>query len=340
MAEEGTMKRMGWIVGSLLVGAALACSGSEEPPKPSGPPLATTPAPASARPESHAPAIAQVRLEPGEPLPGGRVRAVVEASGPDGGSLRLRYAWTVDGAPVGGDTPEITLDQGRKGQEVEVRVVASDGSSESAPMRASGVLGNRPPLMLGVVLEPKDGLQVGGVVKAVPDVKDPDDDVLQFEVTWLVNGQAISEHGLELATKGLHRGDRIQAELLASDGKVTTQPAKSQELQIGNSAPKIVSRPETRFEEGVFHYTVEAKDPDGDRSLHYSLASAPEGMTIDRTGGEIRWQPTVEQAGKHAVEVVVEDAQGGQDVQTFELTIGTAPGKSLQAPVPAAPAQE
>jgi hypothetical protein len=100
-----------------------------------------------------------------------------------------------------------------------------------------------------------------------------------------------------------------------------------------------VSRPEIRFEDGVFQYAVEARDPDGDRNLRYSLVSAPEGMSIDRMGGEIRWQPRADQSGKHAIEVAVEDGQGGKDSQLFEVTIAKEAGRPLAAPAPAAQAE-
>lgn len=324
---------------AVAVALALACGGAEETPQPSGAPMGGASASKAASGENHAPVIERVQLEPEVPIPGGHVRAVVQASDPDGGSVRLRYSWTLARSPVGSDTPELTLEQGRKGEDLEVTVVASDGSAESAPVHARTALGNRGPLLTGVLLEPAEGLQVGGVVKAVPEARDPDDDTLRYEVSWHVNGKVFPESGLELDTRRLHRGDRIQASVRATDGKVTTEPVASRDLQIGNSAPQIVSLPQTQFEDGVFRYAVEARDPDGDRHLRYSLVSAPEGMSIDRMGGEIRWQPRPEQSGKHAIEVVVEDGQGGKDTQGFEVTIGNESGRPAAVPMPAAQAE-
>jgi hypothetical protein len=113
----------------------------------------------------------------------------------------------------------------------------------------------------------------------------------------------------------------------------------SGELQIGNSAPRIVSRPETQFEDGVFRYAVEARDPDGDRNLRFSLLRGPEGMSIDRFDGGIRWAPRPDQKGVHGVEVAVEDPQGGQAVQGFEVRIGSEASGPAAASPPAAPAE-
>ena len=320
---------------ALALPLALACGGAEEKPQPTGAPMASAAATAPASGEARPPAVERVRIEPDEPIPGGRARALVEVSDPDGGPVRLRYAWTLAGAPVGGDAPELSLEQGRKGQELELTVVASDAGAESEPRRARVVLGNRPPRLTGVALEPANGLRAGGRVKAVPDAADPDDDALRFEVVWRVNGNVAAGSGLELDTKGLRRGDRIRAEIRASDGRVTTEPVASREVEIENTAPQIVSRPPTQFEDGIFRYVVEARDPDGDRNLRFSLERAPEGMTIDRFDGAIRWAPAAGQTGAHAVEAAVEDGQGGKTVQGFEVTIGREPHAG--AP-PAAPA--
>lgn len=318
---------------ALAVVLALACSGSDQKPEPSGAPMGGASASKAASGENHAPVIERVRMEPEVPLPGGRVRALVQTSDPDGDSLKLRYAWTLDGEAVGNDSPDLTLERGRKGEELALSVVASDGSTESAPGHARTELGNRPPLLTAVLLEPAEGLLVGGTVKAVPDAKDPDDDRLSYEVEWLVNGRPVDASGLEFETRSLRRDDQIQARVSATDDIATTSPTTSAPLVVGNSAPEIVSRPESRFEGGVFHYAVKARDVDGDRNLRFSLEGAPDGMTIDRLGGEIAWSPKPTQTGHHAVDVVVEDARGAKAVQRFELDIGSEAAKMpLQPP--------
>lgn len=322
----------------ILAGGALSCGGAEEAPKPSGSPMSGA-APQAAEPaagQNRAPVVGRVALDPASPVAGGRVRAVVQASDPDGGSVRLRYAWTLEGKPVGGDQPELLLAQARKGQDVEVVVIASDGIADGAPARARAELGNRPPRMVAVGLDPIENLGVGDTVKAVPEGEDPDADPLRYEVEWLVNDRPVAGKGLELSTKGLRSGDRVAARVRATDGRVTTDPLTSGVVAIGNSAPRITSRPSTAFEEGEFRYDVEATDADGDSTrLRYSLVDAPAGMTIDRLDGTITWRPTKEQTGKHRVEVVVEDVEGAKFGQEFELTIAAAAGTET---VPAAQA--
>jgi len=321
--------------------AVTACGGEEAAPKPSGAPMASVRAPAGAPLETSAPRVEKVLFEPDQPIAGGRVRAIVRVPEAIVGGLRLHYAWTVGGRALPADVPEITLDSVRKGDEVSVTVTASDGTRESAAVRTTTTIGNRRPQLIAVTLDPPHGLHVGDVVKAVPEANDPDGDALKYEVEWRVNGTPVPEHGLTLQTGRFHRGDRVVASVRASDGQVTTDPVASGEVQLENSPPRIVSRPQTRFENGVFRYLVEANDPDGDRELRFSLLSAPDGMTIDRMGGEIQWQPKPTQAGRHTIDVAVEDSHGGKDVQRFELNVGAERRTSAwDVQSPAAPANE
>ncbi len=329
------MRRAGRFCGAGALVLAIGCGAAEEAPRPSGAAMSGTRPPRAENAANGAPVIARVRLEPEEPVPGGRVRALVEARDPDGDALRLRYVWTVGGVPAGGDAADLALGHVRKGDELEVTVLASDGQAESAPARARAVLGNRPPLLTGIVLEPADGIPVGGRVKAFPEAQDADDDTLRYEVEWLVNGAASGEDGLEFEARGLRQGDRIEARVRASDGRVTTAPVVSRAVVVGNSPPEITSRPPLRFDGAAIHYDVEARDPDGDPQLRFSLLQAPPGMEIDRFDGTIRWTPSPAQTGRHTVEVAVEDSHGGKAAQSFQVTIGSEP-----SPGPAAAPQE
>ncbi len=86
-----------------------------------------------------------------------------------------------------------------------------------------------------------------------------------------------------------------------------------------NTAPVITSIPITEAAENLFYqYQVIAEDADGD-SVSYSLNNAPAGMQIDMHSGLIDWLPT--QGGNAIVEIQVDDGQGGQTTQQFEIQI-------------------
>jgi hypothetical protein len=85
----------------------------------------------------------------------------------------------------------------------------------------------------------------------------------------------------------------------------------------------------------VFRYRVQAKDADGDTGFRYRLAQSPEGMTITSGYGSIEWRPRRDQGGTHTVEVMVEDADGGQGGQRFEVAVDTSDPATEQAAPPA-----
>jgi hypothetical protein len=105
-------------------------------------------------------------------------------------------------------------------------------------------------------------------------------------------------------------------------------------VEIANAPPEILSAPGGLDDDGVFRYAIEARDPDGDRKLRYHLNDGPEGMTVGPVSGEILWRPSTAHAGVHAVEVVVEDSEGANAVQKFEITIEIEEHEAAPAAMP------
>jgi hypothetical protein len=176
---------------------------------------------------------------------------------------------------------------------------------------------------------------------ATPVARDPDGDALEFRFRWTVNDETLEgQEEASLPTEGLESGDQIRVEVVASDGEGESDAAWSGVLLVGNAAPEIVSRPSAVGPGEAFRYRVDARDPEGDRSLRYQLRKGPEGMTINPILGEVHWQPRADQAGAHPVEIAVEDSRGARSVQAFELTVGSPPAAPTPAAAPpAAPAE-
>jgi len=343
-------RRARWAAVALAGGLALAC-GRDEPTVAAGdaPAGAITPLGGQPHAQNAPPRVERVALEPDRPYPGQPVQALVSASDPDGDSVRFRYVWRINGVqlPDGGD--RIDLRDALKGDEIEVEVIPSDGRSEGAAYAAATRVANRPPRILGLALESPPDAEPGRDLVASPRADDPDGDELEFRYEWRVNGETLDDAtGPALPTGGLRRGDRVEAVAVASDGEDESEPHASPPVTLGNSPPQIVSEADWKEVGGVFHYRVEARDPDGDRSLRYRLLKAPPAMQIDPLLGEIRWKPGRADAGTHPVEVEVDDLRGGRSVQTFELTIrveepapaepGGTPARPGGAAPPAAPA--
>lgn len=87
-----------------------------------------------------------------------------------------------------------------------------------------------------------------------------------------------------------------------------------------NDSPVITSDPPSSEAEelSLWSHFPAATDPDSD-DLTWSLMSAPGGMSIDASTGNISWTPATGQAGEYPVKIRVDDGKGGVDVQSFLL---------------------
>jgi hypothetical protein len=169
-------------------------------------------------------------------------------------------------------------------------------------------------------------------VVATVAARDPDGDPLEFRYEWSVNDRPLPEEGDTLRTDRLRRGDAIRVRVVASDGTDESVPIPSGVVHVGNAHPEILSGPSGVSSDGSFRYAVQARDPDGDRNLRFELRKGPEGMKVNRIDGEVTWQATAKQAGAHAVEIVVEDSEGAQTVQAFELVVRVEDPQPAAAP--------
>jgi len=283
---------------------------------------------------NQAPVIRAVRLEPFEPVQGGRLRAVVSVHDPEGDPVELVYQWRVDGVPAAVEGAELDLANADKGARIEVVVKASDGRSESDEVVETTSVIDRTPVLNGIAIQPTDTVYPGDSVVVTPTGSDPDGDPVDFEFEWLVNGEPADGDGRSFSTAGLSVGDRIRVRVVATDGSSESRAQESADVIVGSAHPEIVSSPPGMTDEGVFRYAVEARDPDGDRSLRFRLAEAPEGMSIDEVLGQIEWRPGEKQTGVHRVSVVVRDSSRLETTQSFQVTVSASGGE-----VPAASAQ-
>ncbi len=305
----------------LTAAATWGCGPSPAPEDPAaeGAETAQAPAPTANR----APVVRSLEIRPWEPVAGDRLTAVADAADPDGDAVRLTYQWVVDGRRYGsGETETLVLPERSKAALVELEVVPNDGQLDGAASHARVRVGNRPPSLLDLLLEPGLEITVEDELAASARAEDPDREPVEIRYRWLVNGRAIGVTGSTLGRRHFRRGDRIQVEAVASDGDDESEPLRSPEIQVANSPPIIVSTPEKIDEDGTFRYAVVVEDADDDRRLRYRLLEGPTGMTLDWLSGKLAWTPSDGQEGTHAVEIEVDDLAGGRATQTFEIQVG------------------
>lgn len=330
------------IVCGLCLGVAVTACDSAPPPAPDAeqaPPkvAATSTPPAPVKPANRPPEIRSVQIEPESPVAGQKLRAVVDASDPDGDGLWFHYQWKVDGEPAGDGDEDLPPDGLKKGQSVEVSVVANDGTQASAPGWAQVDLLNSPPEILELGIEPSMDVVSGTPIVVHPKGSDVDGDDIDYHFAWTVNGRDRRIDRPLLDTRKLVRGDVVHVRVVASDGRDDGREVESPAIVITNSPPHIVSRPPTTLANGVFRYRVVAEDPDGDSLFEFQLEQAPEGMRIEPQTGEITWTPGPDQAGVHPVTVLCEDGQAGVGRHEFEVRVSAPAGAPETPAAPAAP---
>jgi len=276
--------------------------------------------------ENTPPEIRTVRIDPSEPVPGRTIRATVVAHDADNDPIELAYTWRVNGMPVSGSGAEIVLGKLARRDEISVEVIASDGRGSSDPRVVRARVGNQPPRIADIVIHKRgttDG--AGGEWLVEPVADDPDGDLIEFDYEWRLRGRIIGQEE-SLSRSGWNRGDEITVTVVARDRDDSSAAVESLPIVIGNSAPDIVSKPPGLDRAGAFAYQVEAEDPDGDRGLRYSLGEAPGGMEIDPFGGLVTWHASIDDAGEHKVEIVVDDRKGGNTKQVFFLMVAASGG--------------
>jgi hypothetical protein len=267
------------------------------------------------------PIVEHVSLEPDSPLPGDLVHARVRVSGP--GPHRLHYSWTLGGRAFEDQTGVAEIPKLRKGERVAVSVVASNRDGKSEAVLEEVRVGNSAPSLVDLRVDERAGYEgePDFVWAAEARAVDTDGDGLSYEYNWLVDGRSSKHEASVFPVDELRRGQTVRVKARASDGDDWSEWAESGTITIENAAPEITSTPPRLDQEGVFHYAIEVQDPDGDRSMRYELARGPRGMKLDRSTGELHWKPEIDQAGVHAVELVVDDRHGGRAEQSFRLPI-------------------
>ena len=121
------------------------------------------------------PQISNIELSPfGKPSAGTDITANPKAVDPEGNDIEYRYAWRVNGSPVGEDGPTLSASKFKRGDRIEVEVVASDRTDESVLATPPIEVVNAAPR---IVSQPGP-LGSDGVFRYKLQVEDPDGDAL------------------------------------------------------------------------------------------------------------------------------------------------------------------
>ncbi|RKY54408.1 MAG: hypothetical protein DRP89_05000, partial [Candidatus Neomarinimicrobiota bacterium] len=164
----------------------------------------------------------------------------------------------------------------------------------------------------GIALEANDD-DVGDVLTFSLAPGAPDSMTILDDLGWITWTPRNEDVGTNIITA------------VVSDGELTDSLTFRLHVKNTNDPPSVVSTPVSYvYEDMTYRYVVVVEDVDVNDVMHFTLNTAPEGMTItpvSADSGEILWYPDNGDVGLHDVFITVEDDSGVTDTQeyTFEV---------------------
>ncbi|HYS72345.1 MAG TPA: FG-GAP-like repeat-containing protein, partial [Thermoplasmata archaeon] len=132
--------------------------------------------------------------------------------------------------------------------------------------------------------------------------------------------------GLDFESEGSWFGT-AEFRVTAWDGNPNHPAIESNAFTVlVNDPPRITSAPVLRATAGAaYGYLLAVEDDYPANDAHtFALLTAPEGMRVDASTGLLEWTPAAGQVGEFAVEVQVQDANGGVAVQSFTIVVSAS----------------
>ena len=140
------------------------------------------------------------------------------------------------------------------------------GAAWQAPEKSGEARLNRAPVIHEVRLSPSEPA-AGERVSALVRASEPDGEAIQLRFAWSVGGRPLPESGAEIQLGEVARGERVEVEVTASDGRDESEPVWVSGT-VRNRRPVVTGiglRPLSEVPRGEpVVATVAARDPDGD----------------------------------------------------------------------------
>jgi hypothetical protein len=142
----------------------------------------------------------------------------------------------------------------------------TSGAAWQAPEKSSEARLNRAPVIHEVRLSPSEPA-AGERVSALVRASEPDGEAIQLRFAWRIDGRPLPESGAEIRLGEVGRGERVEVEVTASDGRDESEPVWVSGT-VRNRRPVVTGiglRPLSEVSRGEpVVATVAARDPDGD----------------------------------------------------------------------------
>jgi hypothetical protein len=235
----------------------------------------------------------------------------VNAVGFDISSAKVQ--WLLNDKPVSTDVPaQFNCSAAAKGSTVQARatVLGQEVRSNIVEIR------NSAPELTKVRLLPET-FKPGDTLMIEAEAMDIDGDPVTVLYAWTRNG---APAGNSAKINGqVKRGDKVTVSLTPYDGQ-SYGTAVMLDREIGNLPPYFIAHKNFSYVGSRYSYQAQTVDPDGD-AVAYSLADPAEGMTIDRSTGELVWNVPPDFKGEQSVTIMADDGHGGTAQYTIFISI-------------------
>lgn len=216
--------------------------------------------------------------------------------------------WSPTAAQTGLHDVAILVDDGRGGHTLQTYRVAVEA-----------FVTNQPP---SVTSTPPFSATVSQTYSYQATATDPEGETLHYTLTTFPGGMTVNANtGLIQWTPDVAQLGPNQVVLKVTDPEGAVALQRFTLTVLGaNQSPTINSTAiRTATAGAVYHYDVQATDPDGE-PVTLTLTTHPAGMSID-SRGRITWSPAIGDIGPHSVVVTAADPRGGTATQTYTLTV-------------------
>lgn len=167
---------------------------------------------------------------------------------------------------------------------IDADAVISGQADASADAEAARLEGRGAGLNFArIELSPQD-VRLNDTIEADAPLRPGASPFAEVEYQWSINGvvlRNVTKGELSPSKGKFRKGDTIQVTATAIDELGHTATITSDEIEILNSTPRILTDASRRY--GIDGLRLEAEDDDGDE-LEWSVVAGPPGVEIDRTG--------------------------------------------------------
>ena len=235
----------------------------------------------------------------------------INAVGFDISSVNVQ--WLLNDSPVSTEVPaQFNCSAAAKGSTVQARatVLGQEVRSNIVEIR------NSPPELTKVRLLPET-FKPGDTLMIEAEAMDIDGDPVTILYAWTRNGAPAGNSAK--ITGQVKRGDNVTVSLTPYDGQ-SYGTVVALDREISNLPPYFIEHKNFSYVGSRYSYQAQTVDPDGD-AVAYSLVDPAEGMTMDRSSGELVWNVPPDFKGEKSVTIVADDGHGGTAQYTIFIFI-------------------